>query len=212
MIKMDLIDILNKFKIDILSSLNCIGIGVIEKYDKSTRRAQLGMAYKSRRPIINARGDDSDEPVDYPALVDCPVFTVSGGSSGLFIEPQKGDFAIILFNDVDMDNFISSKNIAVPDTGRLHSFSDAIALIGIENQIKSFEGGVALYSEQSSIHVAEKIEIKNQVESLMQIMNDLIIQIQAITVTSSAPSNPTSTPINAAAFTLINNRLKGLLK
>ncbi len=54
--------------------------------------------------------------------------------------------------------------------------------------------------------------IKKGGEDLKSILNDLIQQIQLLTVTCTAPSTPSSVPINAAAFTGLKARLNTLLK
>lgn len=54
--------------------------------------------------------------------------------------------------------------------------------------------------------------IKKGGEDLKKILSDLIQQIQLLTVTCTAPSTPSSVPLNAGAFTLIKTRLQTLLK
>lgn len=54
------------------------------------------------------------------------------------------------------------------------------------------------------------VEITRGGESLNLILNDILTQIQAMTVTCSAPGSPSSPPINLAAFAAIAARLPNL--
>ncbi len=54
--------------------------------------------------------------------------------------------------------------------------------------------------------------IKKGGEDLKKILNDLIQQIQLLTVTCAAPATPSSPPLNNAAFVAIKSRLNLLLK
>lgn len=210
MINAGLIDLLDRFKIDVFSSLNCVGIGIIESLTPDKKYATLSMAYKIRQ--FDAE-DEKSSPVEYPALVDCPLFRISGGGAGLFMPIKKGDTAIILFNDVDMDNFIASKNVAIPDSDRLHSFSDAIALVGIENEFQDLEEDAGIYNDQSLISIGEKIAFKNATFSLLEIMLELTGIVKELKPLTTAPGDPTSpNPSDGALVLALEEKIKGLLK
>lgn len=214
MINPSLIDVLDRFKDQIFSSLNCVGIGKIESISPDKKYATLSMAYKTRRVGVDDSGREFSEPVDYPALVDCPIIRVSGGNSGLWLPVQVGDNAIIYFNDVDMDAFITSKNVTEPETSRLHSFSDAIAFVGLENEVKDFGESAALYKGDSSISLdGTLIEIKNNSHTLLALMLEFIGIIKTLAPLTSTPSNPTSpNPADATKLQLLETKLQGLLK
>lgn len=212
MINPKLIDVLDRLKINIFESLNCVGIGIVESVKGS--RAQLSMAYKTRRVTTDENGNEKTEPVDYPALVDCPIFRISGGKSGLYVPIKKGDVCVILFNDVDMDNFITSKNIAIPDTRRSHSFSDAIALVGIENEIQEFGEDIALYNQGASLAIGGgKLSIKNDSFNMLEILIEMLGVIRELRPLSASPGNPSNpNPADEAKAVLLENKITGLLK
>ena len=210
MLNAGLIDLLDRFKIDVFSSLNCVGIGIIESLTPDKKYATLSMAYKIRQ--FDA-GNEKSSPVEYPALVDCPLFRISGGGAGLFMPIKKGDTAIILFNDVDMDNFIASKNVAIPDSDRLHSFSDAIALVGIENEFQDMGEDAGIFNEQSLISVGEKIAFKNAATSLLEVMLDFTKIVKELKPISKAPDTPSApNPTDVAQVVLLETKIQGLLK
>ena len=60
--------------------------------------------------------------------------------------------------------------------------------------------------EQDTTHIS----IKNEVESLKDILTELCSAIAQITVT--APNGVTSVPINASVFSALSTRIANLLK
>ncbi len=56
------------------------------------------------------------------------------------------------------------------------------------------------------------VKVGNGLDTLKSALDDLILQIKLITVTSAAPGSPTSVPINVAAFDAIKTRIDSLLQ
>jgi hypothetical protein len=118
----DLDDVLEELKFEIFANFNCIQIGRIEKYDKSTQIAEIQIQVKRR---VGSR------TINYPLLVDCPVVILQGGESYIEFPIKKDDYCLIFFNDRDIDNWFSTGNVKEPNTTRKHDLSDGIALVGI---------------------------------------------------------------------------------
>jgi hypothetical protein len=58
----------------------------------------------------------------------------------------------------------------------------------------------------------DKVKIANELYTLNELLQDLIDQIKLLTVTCAAPGNPSSVPINVAAFTAIAAQIEDLLE
>ena len=58
---------------------------------------------------------------------------------------------------------------------------------------------------------AKQFKVASDTESLYSLLNDILTQVQALTVTCVAPGSPSSPPINLAAFTAIQVRLQTFL-
>lgn len=126
----DLTDVLNEFRNEIFANMNCIQIGKIEKVnDNQTVEIQIQV----KRVLAN--GTISD----YPLLVDCPYFVLSGGSAYIDMPIKKGDYCLILFNDRNIDNWWSTENVKEPADRRKHNLSDGIALIGVMPDSKALD-------------------------------------------------------------------------
>lgn len=134
-------DLLDLYTKDILLRLNVHHIGTIDSFDPTKQTASATINYKKTffepDPLTGAY-----EPklVDYPPLIDCPVMFLGGGTSYMSFPVKKGDECFIFFNDRDIDKwFTSGQTGSAVATPRLHSFSDAIILVGIRSISKSIE-------------------------------------------------------------------------
>jgi hypothetical protein len=125
----DLDDVLAELKNSIFANLNCVQIGKIEKVNDN-QTVEILIQVKRRVSGTETR--------DYPLLVDCPYFVLSGGGSYIDMPIAKGDYCLILFNDRNIDNWWSTENVKEPSDRRKHNLSDGIALVGINPASKAF--------------------------------------------------------------------------
>ena len=67
----------------------------------------------------------------YPILTDVPVFMP------VSFEIHPGDACLVIFSDVDIDNWFETGEASAPNSPRRHSLSDGFAFVGFrvpENQ------------------------------------------------------------------------------
>ncbi len=166
----DLIDVLNYFGRDLKLNFNCHHIGTIESFDSVMQTAKVSINYvksflqidtpASVQGAQQSAGATSITNKNYPVLVSAPVMFLGGGNGALTFPVANGDECLILFNDRDMDNWWSSgASSSAPNTTRLHSFSDAIILVGLRslpNVLTSFDSdAVAIRMGDNSVKVYE---------------------------------------------------------
>lgn len=195
----DLDDVLAEMKNEIFANLNCIQIGKIEKVN-SNQTCEISIQFKRR-----VSGDQISE---YPLLVDCPYFVLSGGGSFVDVPISEGDFCLVLFNDRNIDVWWSSANVKEPDNRRKHNLSDGIALVGINPETSSFSmNGNALVVNGGPF----KVDLTNESgETLSGLMEDTMSEIQNIKTTGSS-TNHVLDPSSVAAFVDLDTRFKTLL-
>lgn len=119
----DLHNLLNILKHEIFSELNCHALATVQSFDKERMTVRATMNYPR-----NVDGAD----VAYPVMADCPVVVLSGGPARLTFPIAKGDPCLIFFNDRDIKGWMATGQVRRLNTSRLHSFSDAIALVGLQ--------------------------------------------------------------------------------
>ena len=126
----DLTEVLNAYKNEIFANINCVQIGKIEKVnDNQTVEIQIQI----KRRVKN------EETVNYPLLVDCPYFVLSGGGAYIDMPIAVGDYCLVIFNDRNIDNWWSTENVAEPADRRKHNLSDGIAIVGIMPESKALD-------------------------------------------------------------------------
>lgn len=112
-------------QLETLSTINCHQVGEIVSFNASNQTAEVQI--KMLKPY-------NGELKSYPILIDCPCIVLGGGKGRITFPIQAGDSCVVLFNDRDIDNWFSGGQTMQPRTNRMHSFSDAIALVGVHNK------------------------------------------------------------------------------
>lgn len=224
-------DMLDAHRKDIFLSMNCHAIATIQSFDPSNQTCVAKINYD--KTFFEPLPDGTYKAImlPYPILLDVPVVCLRGGSSGMTFPISSGDQALILFNDRDINNWFEGQSSGAVASLRLHSMADGIALVGIGEKNSFIENydpsNPHIFNTSTSFKVkATKFLLENQTDTLGELMGDLtgqlqdlITQISALTVTCSTPGNPSSIPINLAAFTAIGvqlattaTKLQGLLE
>lgn len=156
----DLLDLHGK---DLLLKLNTHHIATIKSFDPLKQTASATVNYKKTYFQPNAAtGEYTPVLVDYPIIIDAPVVVLGGGNGALTFPIEEGDECLALFNDRDIDNwFQGGGNTAAVATPRLHSFSDALLLVGV----RSLANVIPNYSTDAA-------ELRNKLGTVKISVND----------------------------------------
>ena len=100
-------------KQEIFHSLHCALPGNILSFDPDTQTASIQPAVK-----IGS--------LPYPVLTDVPVFMP------VSFEINSGDACLVIFSDVDIDNWLETGEASAPNSPRRHSLSDGFAFVGFK--------------------------------------------------------------------------------
>lgn len=134
----DLRALLNAHRDELFASLNCHQTGTIVSFDQDKQTAVVQLNAQrvvyDRPQTTNEGLQQQPRIVDYPLLTDVPVFFASGGNARLTLPIAQGDTCIVLFNDRDLDAWWASGQVVPPNSPRMHSLSDAMAIVGIRSQ------------------------------------------------------------------------------
>lgn len=158
-------DLQNLHKREIKLEMNCMHIGTIQSFNATLQTATATINYTQTYNKFNKTNNTQVTTANYPILVDCPVFTLQGGLGYVSMPIQTGDTCLVFFNDRDMDNWWATGNTGgAPNTTRLHSFADAIIMVGINPQVTPIldwpTDKARIYYAGNTIDISEdKIEI-----------------------------------------------------
>jgi len=215
-----LTDVLTAHKKDINLNLACHHIGTIQSFDATKQTATVTLNYQQTFYVKNAASGVYEQSLrPYPLLQDCPVVCLGGAAGALTFPITKGDECLVLFNDRDIDNWFAGGAGTGPATPRLHSFSDALVIVGVRSLGKVLQAydttRVVLKNGEAKVGLTESlIKISNDEHTLNDLLQDLVSKIQdlvtatsAITVICSTPGNASSPPVNVAAITAVGTQL-----
>lgn len=217
---LDLQDVFNIHKRDIFLSMNCHAIGKITKFKSSDQTAEIQINYSKKFSEADPSKQGLTRTVikEYPVLVDCPVVVITGGDAGLTMPIKEGDDCLVCFNDRDIDKWFEGATNGPVESNRLHAMSDGIALVGLRSLSKSLaqydSDNPVLFNKATKITVKEnKIKMENAVESLNDILQDLITEIKGLITTPAVLGAPsTISPASQALLDLVAARLGELIE
>lgn len=73
-------------------------------------------------------------PRQLPEFVDVPPITLQGGGSYIAMPIAAGDYCVLFFAERCLDAWWVGSDGAAPPSQRLHDYSDAVALVGVNPQ------------------------------------------------------------------------------
>lgn len=221
----DLENILDTLKTKIFYELNCHRIGTIQAFDPVKQTATVQFVDKQVQNAFSI----AERLFDLAPVTDCPVVIVSGGGGFVNVPITIGDECVVLFNDRDIDLWLQTGGIQKPNSKRTHSWSDAIALVGVFSAVKSlqnyestslglqYKGSKIFIKQDGSIEIdaqsnitinsnSSKIAIKNTATDLKTILTQKIANDNAFLAAFAAAlqANTTYATFRAAFQPQIN--------
>lgn len=204
-------DLLDAHAKAVMLGLNCHAIATVESFtaqDSGNGRPKLtaSMNYSKTYTVQQPNGGFVNQTKEYPALVDCPAMFLGGSGTVFQAPPAPGDECLIFFNDRDINNWWAGASGGPVASSRLHSFSDAIALVGFGKWKINDLTHSMLTNGNAKLGVGTtggQVLIANGGDSLGAILGDLITQLEGF---------PGLSPIQIAALVAIGGRVSGLLE
>jgi hypothetical protein len=223
-IDIELSDVLDLHGKNLSLDINCHHIGTIQSFNSSNQTASVSINYTKTFYVLNTITNTYDQqPSTYPVILECPVIFLGGGNSHLTFPIKIGDECLILFNDRDIDNWFVGGAGSQVNTPRLHSFSDAVVLVGIRSMPKalsSFDTNHAAISASTGelgVNITNgKALISNNGVTLKNALEDLITALTGFCAACSSSSDTTLVSavaaLSTALTTTVNPVIVGLLE
>jgi hypothetical protein len=205
-----LADVLDIFKQNLLANFNCHHLAVIQSFNSANQTVTANINYT--RTVYNLQGNTKTgqvaqvllaQQINYPLLVDVPVIVLGGGGCHLTFPIKQGDQALILFNDRSIDSWFQNGQIGNLSSPRTHSFSDGIALVGLNSLNSSIPNydttRAVLQNGTTGVGVgASKVKIYNATGSLGVALQSLLTALSTFMTSCEASATD---PVLAAAAT-----------
>lgn len=187
-------DLLENARTEIFQTLNCVKIGTIVSFDPASRTAEIQISFKRELAIPLA---DGTRIINYPLLVDCPVFTLQGGGAGAAFPVAAGDECLVLFSDSNIDAWYDNGGEALPFDGRRHDISDGIALVGLNSMANALS--LALANDEGGVADAvAKVAVKNGKINMSNAVADFKTAMDVFLTSCSGSADPALASASAA--------------
>lgn len=185
--KPNLKDLLDYWKKDIKLDLTCHHVGTVKSFNALNQTATAMINYTKTFQTFPSVGGTQINTPSYPQLVECPVICLGGGPGYLTFPIASGDECLILFNDRDFDNWFAGSSSSPPNTNRLHSFADAIILVGVRSMPNVLVG-----YDQNAVTLANgSNNIKISSNKIIATMGSNAIEIDASKIVANVGSGIT---------------------
>lgn len=184
-----------------LSTIHTSIPGRVESYNSSTQKASV-------KPLVKKKYKDGVVE-SLPVIVNVPIMFPRTSNSIISLPISKGDLVLIVFMERSIDQWLSSNGSdSLPGSNRKFDMSDAVAIPGLypfglssdalPNSLLVKNGNMRV-----EINNSDKIAIGNNQEELLDLIEQILVGIEAITITHEGvhPIN------NIATFSLIRTAL-----
>lgn len=212
----------------IMSRLNCHNIGRILEFDKLTQTCTVELMQLKQF---------NQYTITPAPITQVPLIMLGAGGAYITMPNPVGTICLLLFLDRNMDNFMETGVQYVPDTTRMHDFTDAIALTTFttlanplndydEEAITVFNEGlveeitklsyIKIYPAKIEIQAADganitandKVSISNSSQNLGTLMQSFLTACESITTVNGGALTSASKQL----FTNLKNQFAALIK
>jgi hypothetical protein len=177
------------------------------------------------QPCIKRKFIKDKKAGNLPIINDVPVGFFGAGNFWLTIEPQEGDYCVLLISDRSIERWKLTGGITDPQLKRHHDMTDAIAYFGINPfeealpdvqtsaihiRTRDGESGIKLEADTATIHIGgDEIVKVTSSEVVISLGGTSIATITsgnvAFTVNVTAPDFITDTGISLRQHTHIDS-------
>lgn len=173
-----------------MSRLNCHNIGKIVDFDANTQTCTIELMQLKQF---------ADEVIIPAPLTEVPLIIYGCGDASITLPNPVGATCLVLFLDRNIDAFLQTGEYYVPDTARMHDFTDCVALTSFRTLVNPIEN----YDENS-------ISINYQ-----QLVSDILyfatIKNFGGSINLKVATETTSAEINIADRIRVQNTAQNLL-
>lgn len=165
----NLLEIMSLVKNNVMSNINCHNIGKIIEFDATTQTCTVELQQ------IKQFNDKFYTPVP---ITEVPLIIAGAGGGHITMPNPVGTICLLLFLDRNIDNFLATGEQYVPETSRMHDFTDCVALTTFKTLVNPLEN----YDERAISIFNEEIEDAIKNNSFIKVYgNNIVIKTQTIT-------------------------------
>lgn len=167
----DLIQTLENFKKNhLFADYHFHKIGIIDSVDFTKAICKITIAHQYL---------DKSRNIKSRPVISCPIKLNYTNSGGIKHPIKRGDYCIIAFNDVSIDEWFRNGAVNLPVSTRQHHIADAVAIPFIFASNSTLppytnDNTEVFYEDKSQIVLKDKITISNNSADIKTILDSLI--------------------------------------
>jgi hypothetical protein len=138
-------DLINMYVEKRIKNINVSLPAKVVEYDSSLRKAKVEI-------MVDKEFEDSED-FDYPIISGVPLIHPSAGGATINFPVNKGDYVLLVFSDLAIDDFMYSNEKQRTKDLRNHDLNDAVGIIGLQNFTNSnnFDENSLTFSYKNAI-------------------------------------------------------------
>lgn len=192
----------------VMSRLNCHNIGRIIEFDSTTQTCTIELMQLKQM---------SSEIIIPAPLTEVPLIVYGSGDASITLPNPVGTICLVLFLDRNMDAFMQTGEQYVPDTARMHDFTDCVALTTFRtlvNPIENYdENSISINYQNSTIKTKDEIEINSKGDITISSPTKIILDTPEVETSGSlsvATGYTGVIPCGAATIQVTNGIITGV--
>lgn len=150
-------NILYSMKTKVLSTLNCHNIGKIVEFNAAKQTCTVQMMQVKQF---------NNNYYDPAPITDVPLIIYGAGGGHITLPNPVGTYCLLFFMDRNIDSFLETGEQYVPETTRMHDFTDCIAITTFKtlvNPITDYDlNAVTVTYQNANIKVKDEIVVNAQ--------------------------------------------------
>jgi hypothetical protein len=190
----NILEIMGLLKNNVASNINCHNIGRIIEFDAQTQTCSVEILQ------IKQYLDNYYTPAP---ITDVPLIIYGAGGGHITLPNPVGTYCLLFFMDRNIDSFLETGEQYVPETSRMHDFTDCIAI----TTFKTLVNPISDYDENAISILHEGIINEIQYKSSVKIYPNKI----QMNVTQANEDDPQQAEITLDDKILIKNNSGDLM-
>lgn len=192
----------------IMSKLNCHNIGKIIEFDPENQTCTVEMMQ------VKQYLEDYYNPAP---ITDVPLIVYGAGGGHITLPNPVGTYCLLLFMDRNIDSFLETGEQYVPETSRMHDFTDCVAITTFKtlaNPIPNYDtNAVTITYQNTTLKVKDSITANAKNDITLKSVTKIILDAPEVETTGNlkvATGYTGVVPCGSATLQITNGIITGV--
>lgn len=164
----------------IMARLNCHNIGKILEFDDVTQTCSIQLMQIKQF---------NEQQITPTILTEVPLIICGAGNGHITFPDPVGTICILLFMDRNIDAFLETGESYVPETTRMHDFTDCVALTTFKtlaNPLTEYDlNAITMQYQNSNIKVKDEISMNAKNDIHLKSITKIILDAPSVETTGN---------------------------